>query len=297
MTRPFCPDGLSKRTALAAAAIAAGFGVPALLVVAAAPASYVLLALAVGAAILVAGAVWFLKQAHRAGPPDVSILPYVSHEIRTPLAAISGIAELLDGSPASADPKQQKLVKTLRSSAATLHDIVDDLSDYARLERGELTLERSPLGLQALLEEVNAALSATASARGIRLAFANEIPADLEVDGDPRRLRHALAELLGHLLLATAKGSLEVVAGVRGEALHLEVSSSASGLDPRRYRAVSPGRGANAALGLLVSLRLLEKMGADLAAEADRSGGSRLVLRLPLLAVPHAAGAAALRQA
>ena len=60
----------------------------------------------------------------------------VSHELRTPLTVVCGYAELLLARDAGLDGEARRMMGSLLTSATQLSLMVDDMLDFARIERG-----------------------------------------------------------------------------------------------------------------------------------------------------------------
>jgi PAS domain S-box-containing protein len=69
-------------------------------------------------------------------------LATVSHELRTPLTAILGFASLLRQSC----PDHDQLVAPIERNAYDMHQMVERILDYSRLEAGRVAIEPRPIG-------------------------------------------------------------------------------------------------------------------------------------------------------
>ena len=59
----------------------------------------------------------------------------MTHEMRTPLSAIIGLANLAQ--PLVVNPKVADYFAKIRASARALLEVVDDITDFSRLEKGQ----------------------------------------------------------------------------------------------------------------------------------------------------------------
>ncbi|HWH96894.1 MAG TPA: ATP-binding protein [Pseudolysinimonas sp.] len=125
-----------------------------------------------------------------------------SHELRTPLASIRGYAELAQR-PARLPADAARALERIESESIRMSTLVEEMLLLARLDAGrELRAEPVPLG--ALLVEA----VADAHVAGPDHHWHLELPAnDVEVRGDPDRLRQAIGNLLTNARLHTPPGT------------------------------------------------------------------------------------------
>lgn len=144
-------------------------------------------------------------------------LANVSHELRTPMNAIIGMLDLslvTDELPLIV----REYLQTASESAHVLLSLLDDLLDFSRMETGHFELELQAFSLRQVLEESIRILALKAHERGIELAcdIHPDVPDRLE--GDARRLRQILMNLVGNAIKFTEQG--EVVVRVAIERRH-----------------------------------------------------------------------------
>src|SRR6185295_14290000 len=93
-----------------------------------------------------------LAQANRA---KAEFLTRMSHELRTPLNAIDGYAELLEmGVSGPLTHDQQNHLTRIRGSGRHLLAIINDILSFAKLEAGQLTVQRQPVVLHHVLSTI-----------------------------------------------------------------------------------------------------------------------------------------------
>ena len=227
------------------------------------------------------------KQALEASRVKSEFLANMSHEIRTPMNGVIGFAELL--LKTELNPRQHDFLETIHKSARNLLSIIDDILDFSKIEAGKMVLEQSPLDLRACIEEVLAMLAPAAHAKSLELTALvySDVPANLL--GDPVRVRQVVTNLVNNAIKFTETGSVVVrVMLEKDEAeralLCVNVTDTGIGLSPEEkkllFQAFSQAdttttrRFGGTGLGLVISKKLVEKMGGEIGLDSTPGQGS-----------------------
>ncbi|HEY9220255.1 MAG TPA: PAS domain S-box protein [Lutibacter sp.] len=125
----------------------------------------------------------------------------VSHDLKAPLRGIDGYGKLLlDLYRAELNEEAKHFINTIRSSTQQMNQLIDDLLEYSRLERGQLTQENIPIKTfvadlvslyQTVLEHNNFTVNLN-------------VP-DIEIRTDSKALRIAVRNLLENAIKFTKK--------------------------------------------------------------------------------------------
>lgn len=143
----------------------------------------------------------------------LDFLANISHEIRTPMTAILGASFLameID------DPFQQKeLARTIKASAESLVELLDDALDFTKLEAGMVVLESTEFDFRTLMTETAKIYGLAAQRKGLDFIF--RMAADLPVRllSDPVRIRQIVANLLGNAVKFTNEGEIALTVNGR----------------------------------------------------------------------------------
>jgi PAS domain S-box-containing protein len=148
------------------------------------------------------------KKAEMASVAKSAFLANMSHEIRTPMNAIIGMTSLLSSS--GMDEKQQRYLKTVRSSSEELLNLINDILDISKIEAGKLELDCMSFDLHISLQDIYELLSVKAREKNISLSFNinPDVPALLH--GDPGKLRQIIVNLLGNAIKFTSSGTVSL---------------------------------------------------------------------------------------
>ncbi|MFM2224058.1 MAG: hypothetical protein RJA07_260 [Bacteroidota bacterium] len=132
----------------------------------------------------------------------------MSHEIRTPLNAVIGMTNLL----LMENPREDQVVElnTLKFAAENLLVLVNDILDFSKIEAGKVLLEKIPIDLFKLVQNLKGSYQFKADEKGIFIntIMDTEIPKNLL--GDPMRLSQILNNLLSNAIKFTDKGFVEI---------------------------------------------------------------------------------------
>jgi signal transduction histidine kinase len=118
-----------------------------------------------------------------------------AHELRTPMASIFGFVELLRVRVMS-EARRKELLDIVHRQARQMVGILDDLLDLSRLEsRGRADLQRTPLDLAALAQEVAAGFACPPGREPPQLQAGAALP---PVSADRDKLVRVLVNLLSN---------------------------------------------------------------------------------------------------
>jgi signal transduction histidine kinase len=228
----------------------------------------------------------------KASEAKSEFLAAMSHELRTPLNAIIGFSQLLvDEVPGSLNPKQKRYQENIGSAAGHLLELVDDVLDISRLEVGTAALTLESLDIERLVQNVLDELRPLAQAKSLELsAELLELPT---IQGDKRRVRQILINLVNNAIKFTPQGFVKVTGSLEGEMVELRVEDSGIGLEAKnlelifaRFQQVETGFDRafdGTGLGLALSRELVEAHGGEIWVTSDGPGkGSCFHFSLPV---------------
>ena len=131
-----------------------------------------------------------------------------SHELRTPLTVMKGETELALRRPRDAKDYTVVLESNLEE-IDRMTRIVDELLFLSRADMGEVKMERLPVKLESLLEDVHRQASLLGQERDVQVVLGMVTPAT--VLGDELRLRELFLNLLDNAVkYSTPGGSVDI---------------------------------------------------------------------------------------
>ena len=103
---------------------------------------------------------------------------------------------------------RDEFLSLLQKSVSSLHSMLDDVMDLARLQAGRELLDVKPFDVAVLLKDVHEHLRPLAADRGLFLKI--EGPNSLSVEGDPVKIQRIAQNLLINALKYTEKGGVSL---------------------------------------------------------------------------------------
>ncbi len=230
-------------------------------------------------------------------------LAVMTHEVRSLLGGISGLVELLTGTPLNRD--QRESVNLIGHSAESLLKLTTDVLDYSKIESGRLVLEKIPVVLPDFVRLTCELFRAAARAKGLALRPTLGTGVPTVVLTDPTRLRQILANLLSNAVKFTAAGSIDLVvetepgpppaaAPDRRRLFHVRDTGAgiAAGEIPRLFKAYSQADASTArnfggtGLGLAIAQRLAELLGGGITVQSVEGRGTTFTITVVVAAAP-----------
>lgn len=214
----------------------------------------------------------------------------VSYELRTPLTSIIGFAEMLEQDYFGAlNERQREYVRSILTSSNRLLVLINDILDLAVTEAGALVLDIASVDVEPMIASVVQMVEEQARARTLALSQAVDPSAGV-IEGDERRLKQVLYNLLSNAIRFTPPGGTVTVAA-RGDEheLVLEVADTGVGIANEEHDAVFERfrRGSNAdlatgvGLGLSLVRQFVTLHGGTVHLDSQVERGTRVIVRLP----------------
>jgi len=236
------------------------------------------------------------EQAESSNRAKSQFLANMSHEIRTPLNGVLGMADLLRGTPLSAE--QRRYCEAIAASGRSLRDLLDGVLDLAKIEAGKMALEEEEFDLPHLAGDLVSVYSELSAARGIEFAAEVDLTGERRLRGDSLRVRQVLGNLLGNAVKFTDHG--RIAFGVREldrrprdarTWFAFSVQDSGIGMSAESLAALflpftqadtsTTRRYGGTGLGLAIARNLVDLMDGTLEVESSPGAGSKFSVSLP----------------
>lgn len=223
-------------------------------------------------------------------------LATTSHEIRTPLNGILGMTQVILAD-AKVDPAMRDKIVLVHGAGETMRALVDDILDVAKIETGNLSIERTEIDLSRVLEETVRLWTEKAVGKGLAMTV-DICQAPARIVEDAARLRQILFNLMSNAIKFTDEGEVGIVARVQaaadgGERLVLQVTDTGVGIPADQFEEAFESfkqldggvtrRHSGTGLGLTICRNLARALGGEITVESTVGKGSIFTLDLPLV--------------
>jgi len=220
-------------------------------------------------------------------------LANLSHELRGPLGImLNAVDILIDGLCGPISDDQNETLMMVRGNGEHLLELVNDVLDYAKVESGKVTTQKSEILLNPLLKDLCSVVRKQAEQKSHKLSYKNSDEA-LAVECDRRHLRQIMINLLTNAIKYTPDGGeIELWAErIPGGKIKINIKDSGIGIDPSdrdkvfapfqriesSYSLAQVGTG----LGLSLTQRLVEVNHGQIQFDSQPQKGSHFWIILP----------------
>ncbi|MGQ9907842.1 MAG: GAF domain-containing protein [Candidatus Flexifilum sp.] len=220
-------------------------------------------------------------------------LANMSHELRTPLNSIIGYSEvLLDGTDGDLSEEAQEDVQIIHSSGRHLLAVINDILDLAKIEAGEMRMDREYVRLRDALDEIVRSAQVLVKDKPVTLRWMEDDPVET-VYADPVRLRQIIMNLVSNAAKFTERGSITIRYGLDSAShAYIAVTDTGIGIDEahlseifEQFRQVdgsSTRRAGGTGLGLTITRHLVHLHGGEIAVHSKPGAGSTFRFTIPL---------------
>lgn len=229
--------------------------------------------------------------AEEASRAKSQFLSNMSHELRTPLNAVIGYSEMLEEEAELTNPDLVPDLKKIQAASRHLLTLINDILDLSKIEAGKMELYYEEFSLDLMIREVATTIQPLVKKRGNTL--------DLQIGdqvnsfyGDEVRLRQVLINLLSNASKFTKDGNVRLASNIEDGHVVFEVSDTGIGMSQEQigklFKAFSQADASTTrkyggtGLGLVISQRLCQMMGGEIAVESELGKGTTFTVRLPL---------------
>ena len=142
-------------------------------------------------------------------------LSNMSHEIRTPLNSILGFTNVLMKTKLGI--KQKEFLQAIKTSSNSLHVLINDILDLAKVDAGKMTFVKQPFEIHKSIKSMLHSFDLKLKEKNLELVseYDSEIPSILL--GDKARLNQIILNLMSNAIKFTNKGKIILSVKIQSE--------------------------------------------------------------------------------
>jgi two-component system phosphate regulon sensor histidine kinase PhoR len=223
----------------------------------------------------------------------------VSHELKTPLALIRMFSEILTTGRVKNDESKLEYYRIIHKESDRMSRLINNLLDFARLERGEQTRHFEKINITDLVRRELETYRYQIQKDGFELVSRLEDPVP-ETLADAHSLTLAFFNLLDNSVKYSEDRKQITVSVTRNNGyIDLSVADQGLGIPGNEQQRIFEKfyRGSNAAaqktrgsgIGLSITRQVAEMHGGEVLVESEPGHGSTFTLRIPIREAPAGA--------
>jgi signal transduction histidine kinase len=227
-----------------------------------------------------------------AGQLQSDFVSAVSHEFRSPLTTLRQLTELLAHGRIQDESRRRLYFDVLQKETSRLHQLVENLLDFGRMDAGRRQYRIEPLDFSALVRDGIDEYANEASANGHRIEL-NADGRSLVVEADREALKRAVRNLLENAVKYSPDAPrVWVETGSDGQVAVLRVRDAGIGVPveerSRIFEKFVRGEAAKKAciqgtgIGLAMVKEIVRAHRGDVDVHSEVGRGSTFTIRLPL---------------
>ncbi len=216
----------------------------------------------------------------------------ISHDLRSPFQGLLGLSNAMIEEYETLTPEETKLfINNIHNSAKSLFNLIENLLQWSRIQRGKLDLQPVITGLYEEVLYVFNLLQRNASNKEIKLT--NTVNEGMKVMSDVNILHSTLQNLISNSIKFTPRsGEIKIVAEKDVEFVSVSVIDNGIGISEDDIQKLfridtqhsTPGteREAGTGLGLVICKELIQRQGGNIWVESEAGKGSTFTFTLPV---------------
>lgn len=224
----------------------------------------------------------------------IQLLAKINHEVRTPLNSILMFQQMIQDDILHSMQEVKKYSKSVKTSVGHLLNTINNFIDYAKIETGNLEIERDLFNVNEEIEDVLQLLKPLAVAKSIHLLLKNIKSFSVLAYSDSKKYRQIVTNLIANSIKFTKEGSIVVILNNR----HIEsdryeiittIEDTGIGIDNDKLKDIfnpfvshdENKANASSGLGLAICKEFIEMLEGKIELSSKVGHGTQITFKIP----------------
>lgn len=224
----------------------------------------------------------------------IKLLAKINHEVRTPLNAILVYFDMIESGDINSIEEFQDFAKTVKISAESLLQTINNFIDFAKIEAGKIEYEEEEFNIKETLTSTVKLLGYLAQTKENKIILKFEDIQDTFIKTDKIKYRQVLINLIGNAIKFTDNGEISVevksVTEEDGKKLVTKVTDTGKGIPQdlldkifEPFNSIEQAKidEYSSGLGLAICKEFVSLLNGDIHAESEYRIGTTVTFSIP----------------
>lgn len=213
----------------------------------------------------------------------------VSHELRTPITVIRAYTETLSDGVVQEEEKVHQYYDRMLSECKSMERLVGDLLLLSKMQNPDFAIEREPVNLNQVFEDIIRSAGAIAEKKNIRIEVTKEFPVNM-ILGDYDRLRQMFMVILDNAIKFSEENKTVHIKIEKADKIIVSIKDEGVGIDPsdinnifeKFYKSNLRQNASGTGLGLAIAKQIALKHDGSILVNSAPGMGSEFIFTFPL---------------
>ncbi len=222
------------------------------------------------------------------------LLGIAAHELRNPIAVILGYTELLQTYDDIDELKKNEIVDIIRERSHHLLNIINELLNITRIDKGIIVLNKIQYDIVALLQKKVHDYKLIADKKKIDITFSPSLPSII-VNLDPNRIEEVLSNFIDNAIKYSKQGTVvNISVAQNNNKIEIKIEDHGLGIkeeevqflfnlfSSKKISTLPTGDESRTGLGLAICKKVIDAHGGEILVESKVGKGSTFSILLPV---------------
>jgi signal transduction histidine kinase len=212
----------------------------------------------------------------------------VSHELRTPITVIRAYTETLADGVVQDSEKVDQYYERMLSECKSMERLVGDLLTLSKMQNPDFAIEKEPINLQQVFEDIIRSAGAIAEKKNIKIIVTKDSPSSMII-GDYDRLRQMFMVILDNAIKFSDENKAVHINLSKSDKIKVSIKDEGVGIEPsdiknifeKFYKSNLRQNASGTGLGLAIAKQIALKHDGTIEVNSTPGVGSEFIFTFP----------------